>query len=303
MREGTRSNARHGLAPVLAALVLCLAPGVAPAAAPPSLSGERLVLFRQLYTLVGQYRALAPARPPCPAAKGRVALLRRATTGAARASASSLRTRTVLLGRAVRARQATLSRCAGGSNGAVPGVAARIPTPPPAQGPGTGKSGPVIVPISLANIVHGDALDLTSVLGDARLPAALQPLQLQALNDRACRGVASICLGLDRPLLDAQLEELMNRNALGLALGNVGTLNLSGLLTQVDTLLGGDSASGLIAVERVDDRHLRLRPLGPLAELATVPDVPQVAVGQIEIAGVIGCPPAVAGGLPRACVS
>jgi hypothetical protein len=295
--------ARGGLASVLAALVLGLVPGVAPAAAPVSLSGKRLVLFRQLFTLVGQYRALAPARPGCPAAKGRAALLRRTTTGAARASTKSLRTRTVLLGRAVRGRQATLSLCAGASGGAVPGATARTTTPPPAQGPGTGRLGPVIVPISLANIVHGDSLDLTSVLGDARLPATLQPLQLQALNDRACRGVASICLGLDRPLLDAQLRALMDRNALGLALGNVGSLNLSGLLTQVDTLLGGASASGLIAVERVDDRHLRLRPLGPLAELATLPDVPQVAVGQIEVAGVIGCPPATAGGLPRACVS
>jgi len=264
-------------------------------------SASQLVLVTRLFGLVGQYRTLAAARPGCPAARGAPALLRRATRGALKARARGLRVRAALVQRAIKGRRLALRRCA---TAPVPsGAVQATPAPAPSATPGTGAAGPAIVAISLANIVHGDTLDLTAALGDARLPAALVPLQLTALNDRDCRGVAAICLGLDRTLLDAELQDVMNANAVALALGNVGTLNLAGLLGQVDSLLGAGDLSALVAVERVDDHHLRLRPVGPLTQLATIPDVPTAVVGQIEVAGLITCPPAQAGGLPRACVS
>jgi hypothetical protein len=295
----------------LAALVaFATLPRIRPAAgaAPAGVSGERLALFKQLAVLAGEFRALGTPRPPCRRTPARraadAALLRRATARAARASAASLRTRAAVLRRAVARRRAGVG-CAPASQAPPPaGVqTAGPPVPPPAQPPGTGPSGPLILPISLANIVHAETLDLTPALGGARLPATLPPLKLSTLNDRGCRGVNVICVGLDRSLLDAQLQDLMNANLLGVALANVASLDLSGLLTQVDSLLGSGDASGLIAVERVDDSHLRLQPMGPLARLTAVAAIPDVVVGQIQLVGVIRCPPAEAGGLPRVCVS
>jgi hypothetical protein len=112
-----------------------------------------------------------------------------------------------------------------------------------------------------------------------------------------------ICVGLDRALLDAQLKTAMNSGLLGLALGNLGALNLNGLLTQVGALLDSGNVSGLIAVERIDDLRLRLRAVGPLAQLGSLESVPDTIVGQIELVGVIRCPPATVGGLPRACAA
>jgi hypothetical protein len=284
---------------------LALVPTHAPAlAAAPAVSGQRLALFRQLAVLEGQFRMIDTPRPACARTRAAraadTALLRRATAGAGKASAGALKARAALLRRAIARRRA--AACAQRAQDP-PAAAPTTRAPPPSQPPGTGRSGPVIVGISLAGIVRGETLDLAPSIGDARLPASLAPRELSGLNDRSCRGAQVICIGLDRALLQAELQDLVNRNTLELVLGNVLTLNLSGLLTQIDTLLGGGGLSELIAVERVDDRRLRLRPLGPLARLATLEDIQHAIVGQIEVAGVIRCPPAEVGGLPRACVS
>jgi hypothetical protein len=242
-----------------------------------------------------------PCAIPAKRRAAQQAIVRRALTGAERARATALRSRIALLSRAIVGRRKAIAICT-----AVSGVGQTVPQttlPPPALAPGTGSTGPVVVPISLADVVTSRALDLGPHLHGGSLPPSLSALELVSLNDRVCRGVDVICVGLDRALLDAQLKTAMNSGLLGLALGNLGALNLSGLLTQVGALLDSGNVSGLIAVERIDDTHLRLRAVGPLAQLGSLESVPNTIVGQIELVGVIRCPPATVGGLPRACAS
>jgi hypothetical protein len=159
-----------------------------------------------------------------------------------------------------------------------------------------------VVPLTLANLVNGDDIDLSAALGESQLPADLGLLDLVRLDDRACRGVAVVCLGIDRPLLNKELRRLIKANQAGLALRNLGALNLPGVGAQVDAN-GKDDLTQLISVQRVDDRVLRLAPVGPLAELSGIPGIPDVVVGRFQAVGVQRCPPAEADGLPRVCVA
>jgi hypothetical protein len=295
------------LAAILA-LALAVAP-VAAHAARPAASAGTLANLKRLYILGGRFQALQLTGTVCAIpAKDRAAqqrMMRRALQGAERARPAALRGRIALLSKALVARRKAILTCTRAAG--IPAVVQTIPTPanlpPPSLPPGTGSRGPVIVPISLADIVKSRTLDLTAQLGGGTLPPGLSPLELATLNDRACRGVDVICVGVDRVLLDAELKDLMNTSLLGLALGNLGTLNLNGLLTQVSSVLDSGQVGGLIGVERVDDTHLRLVPAGPLAQLQTVESVPETIVGQIELVGVVRCPPATVNGAPRACAS
>jgi hypothetical protein len=183
------------------------------------------------------------------------------------------------------------------------GAAVTEPAPPPPTAPGVGRAGPAVVPVTLAEIVNGQDIDLSGVLGEFQLPAQLGTLEPAQLEDRVCRGVAVICLGLDRPLVNEQLKDLVNRNLVGLALRNLTSGELEGLLTQLTTLLDQGDLSQLISVQRVDDRVLRLAPAGPLAQISGLPDVPDLVVGRLQVVGVLRCPPATVGGLPRVCVA
>ena len=290
----------------LLALTLAVAPAAAQAARPAA-PASTLANLKRLYILGGRFQALQLTGTACaiPAAQraAQQRMVRRALQGAVKARPAALRARIALLSKALVARRKAIAVCTRAAN--TPAVVQTVPAnlPPPSLPPGTGSRGPVIVPISLADIVKSPTLDLTAQLGGGTLPPGLSPLELSTLNDRTCRGVDVICVGIDRVLLDAELKELMNANVLGLALGNLGALNVNGLLTQVSSLLDSGDVGGLIGVERVDDTHLRLTPAGPLAELQTVESVPTTIVGQIELVGVVRCPPATVNGAPRACAS
>jgi subtilisin family serine protease len=183
------------------------------------------------------------------------------------------------------------------------GTGADEPVPPPAASPGVGRGGPAVVPIRLDQLVDGEDIDLSAVLGEFQLPPKLGILELGRLEDRTCRGVAVICLGLDRPLLNERLQDLVNRNLLTLALRNLGAADLAAILTQLTTLLDQGDLSQLVSVQRVDDRTLRLAPVGTLARVSGLPDVSDAVVGQLQVVGVIRCPPAAVEGLPRVCVA
>jgi len=292
------------LAAILA-LMLAVAPVAAQAA--PTAASARLADLKRLYILSGRFQALQLPGTVCAIpATSRAAqqqMVRRALRGAERARPAALRGRIALLSKALVARRKAVAACTRAAS--TPAVVQTAPQnlPPPSLPPGTGSRGPVVIPISLADIVKSPVLDLTAQLGGGSLPPGLSPLELSTLNDRSCRGVDVICVGIDRDLLNAELQDLMNANVLGLALGNLGTLNLNGLLTQVGALLDSGDVGGLIGVQRIDGTHLQLTPAGPLAQLANLDSVPDTIVGQIELVGVVRCPPATVNGAPRACAS
>jgi hypothetical protein len=290
------------------AIGLCAAVGLATPAAGQTAGSEGI---RRLTALDRQYRVLLATRPACASTRGERARARslrgRAIRDAGAATPAGLRARATLLRRAVailRRASRVCERPPAVPPAPVAGVASvPEPLPPAPMPPGTGPGGPATVPLTLATLLNGEALDLTEQLEGFQLPATLGALELGQLDDRSCRGVGAICLGLDRPVLNDQMRELINRNGVLLALRNLTTLNLAGLLTQVDLLLDQGDLATLIRVERVDDRVLRLTPIGALAELAGLPDVPDVVVGRLQVAGVFQCPPAEVGGLPRVCIA
>jgi hypothetical protein len=296
MRE--RPSPVRFLCAVAAALVLCLAS--AGVSAPPAGAVD---LRPRLAKLNDQFRGLIVSVRGCPEAqplRRRAAPLRqRAVRFAAFAHASTLATRRKRLARSVQLLRAAARRCTR------PAIPPGLPplAPLPGVGGGVGRGGPVVVPIRLADVVDGRVIDLSQHLGEFQLPARLAPLTMEALDDRSCRGVAAVCLGLDRAALDRELRDLVNRNLVELALRNLSALNLRGLLTQIDTLVAGGMLGGLISVQRVGDRQVKLVSSGALGELSGLPGVPDVVVGRIQLVGVIRCPPAEVGGLPRVCVA
>jgi hypothetical protein len=306
VRPSTTAISRLGL--IALAIGLCVALGLATPAAGQTAGSDGL---QRLTALDRQYRVLLAIRPACAstrADRARARSLRgRAIRDAGAAGPAGLRARATLLRRAVailRRAPRVCVRPPAAPPAPVAGIAS-VPAslPPVPMPPGTGPGGPATIPLTLASLLKGDVFDLTEQLGGFQLPAALGALGLGQLDDRSCRGVAAICLGLDRPVLNEQMRDLINRNGVTLALGNLTALNLPGLLTQVDLLLDQGDLATLIRVERLDDRVLRLTPIGALAELAGLPDVPDVVVGRLQVAGVFRCPPAEVGGLPRVCIA
>ena len=267
----------------------------------------RLSERRVLAALDARFRAQAKVAA-CPVGREsarRAAHLHARAMRAARApSARLLRERAALAARAVTVLRSAHRLCArvAQTEPAVD-VTTAEPVPPPAPAPGVGSAGPAVMPVTLAGLVNGQDIDLSGVLGDFQLPAQLGALELERLEERVCRGIAVICLGLDRPLLNEQLKDLVNRNQLTLALRNLASGEVQGILVQLTTLLDQGDLSQLISVQRVGDRVLRLAPLGPLARISGLPDIPDVAVGRLQVAGVLRCQPATVRGLPRVCVA
>lgn len=290
---------------VVLAVALVIAGAAAASAAPRAGAAERA----RLATLDREYRALAsPARecgPPDAARRAAAALRARALRGAARAGVRELRARVALARRAAGLLRRATRGCAAQVAEPPPEVLtppAPLPPAPPLP-PGVGPGGPAVLALTLADLVNGAVLDLTPVLGDSQLPPQIGAVGLDRLDDRACRGIAVICVGLDRPLLNDELRELMNRNGVELALRNLGSLNLAGVLTQLDAAFAGGDPAALISIQRLDDRSLQLTPVGAIAELRGLSNVPAVVVGRLQAVGVLRCPPAEAGGLPVVCVA
>ena len=208
-------------------------------------------------------------------------LHQRAMTRAARASAASLRTRNQLLRKALVRLSLVAQRCA------------RVPSPAPPQTPApevvppsTPTPTPITVlraPVTIANVVNGDTLDVSSTLGPLTLPAAVTTVDVSELSRGNCLARSAICVGIDRGLLSAKLREVMNDNLLLLLLRNVGGLNVSGILAQVNALLTTPDLAPLITVQVVNSRSLRLFPTGLLAELTGLPTIPIAEVGQIQV--------------------
>jgi uncharacterized protein YkwD len=210
-----------------------------------------------------------------------VAMRRRALRGADRAGTRSFAGRIRLISRALVDLGRSTEVCAGPAAPAAP--VGEVASAPPAA--------PIAVSIALASVVSGEALDLQGALGRLVLPAEVAPLDTSALEGPACRSPGAICLALDRGVLDAALRELVDREQLRLALKNLGSLNLGGLLTQLAALLGGGDLTPLVSVQRVGDRQLRLLTVGALAELRGLTDVPDVIVGTVQVVPHAGPPP------------
>jgi uncharacterized protein YkwD len=269
--------------------------GGAPSAARTTRPARRADLLRSLIILDARYRVLlrqaaACARRPL---RAEIALRRRAVAGATLASPATLGRRLSLLAAGAR-RLERVSRPCGPP--LVPPA-----SPPPAAPPSAPPSPPVagapsLTPITIGHIVAGTPLDLSAPLGERVLPSQVIPVELAALNGPACRAAGAVCLGFDRTLLELALNELVNQNLLDLTVRNLLSLNLDGLIAQVASLGAGGDLGESIAVERIDDRSLRLVPLGPLAALVDLPKISDTVVGQVqavpEIAtGVAAVPP------------
>lgn len=220
----------------------------------------------------------------------------RAMTRASRASVRSLRLRNALMSQGLVRLSRVAQRCAVASTPSVPPLPAPAPELVPSPGPGPAP-GPLPIPIptnpspettlragiSLQNVVNGDTLDVSQTLGASTLPGSLPLSDLSELGNSACTRRGAVCLGVDRALLSAKLRELMNANLLVLLLRNIASVHVSSILTQITSLISAGDLSSLIAVQRVGDRALRLVPIGPLAQLTGLPEVPVAEVAQLQV--------------------
>lgn len=278
----------------------------------------RTVLLARLRATDRQFHLLERRIQPCPLAQADLVAAFRlhqlAIRRAARAGAASLRKRNSQLSRGLVLLSGAAQRCAVADTPVIPPMPAPppvlvsgpapvawptpAPAPRPAPGPGPGPGpgpapGPgsttpaptitVRVAISLANVVNGETLDVSQALGTTELPPVIAPLDLAELQGPSCTRRGAVCLGFDRPLLWDKVRELMNDNLLVLLLRNVATVNVSGVLTQISQLITANDLSALIEVQRVGDRALRLVPIGPLAELSGLPDIPVADVAQLQV--------------------
>jgi hypothetical protein len=255
---------------------------VAPAAtAAPS--GPRLILLSKLRKTDRQWHALQKRVVGCPAAQTPFrqanVLHLRAIRRASRAGIKSLRARNALMSQAVVRLSRGAQACA---------IQAR-PSGPVVQPPRTVEPAPpppkhlYSIPITVLNVVDGNTLDLSAVLGPLVLPDALPAHELSALDRAPCTSVAVVCLGLDRAALNEALRQVMSQNLLILLLRNLGKLDLAGITSSLGALLGAGDYAGLITVRRVTDSQLRLVPNGPVEQLAGLPQIPVTEIGRVQV--------------------
>jgi hypothetical protein len=139
------------------------------------------------------------------------------------------------------------------------------------------------VPVTVLNIVDGDTLDLSQMLGGLELPGAVPARDVNGLDNAPCTAVGFVCLGLDRAALNAALRAVMSQNLLVLLLRNLGNLDLAAITSSLGALLGAGDYAALITVQRVGPRLLRLVPTGPVAQLAGLPDIPATPIGRVQV--------------------
>jgi uncharacterized protein YkwD len=284
----------------LAALAGVARPAPAAAAAVPASATASpgvgtSALRGQLRTLDARYRSLDRrlARSCAAAAAARAAarpLRERALRGASRATVRALRARIRLASAALVALGDGVRACAA----PVASPVTTAPPPPPAPAPPAPEPpapAPVTVSITLDRVVRGVPIDLAPALGPLVLPQWVTAVDLAALTGPACLAPGSICIGLDRSLMDRSLRALLDRNLLQVTLGNLTSLNVPGLLAQITSLLGAGDLATLVSVSRADDRGIILSLLGPLTALAAVADVPPVIVGRLQVVPVPPPPP------------
>jgi uncharacterized protein YkwD len=167
--------------------------------------------------------------------------------------------------------------CAARVRASVPAVfGASLPGPfPPRQ--------PAALPITLADVLAGAVLDASAALGPMVLPQRLEVVDLADLAGGRCARTGGVCVGFDRALLDASLKSLLRRDVLEVLVADVAALDLEALLVHLQAVLGRGDLGGLVAVEGVGERGLRLRLTGPLAALAGAAGVPAVVVGRLQV--------------------
>jgi subtilisin family serine protease len=261
---------------------LPLAVGAAWAAGGPAVRVTRAL--SDLYRLEGQRRLLSERVRPCQTGAGvrKAALVLGALAlrDADRERPAALRERVELMRRAVSGLSRAARDCA---TAALP--PAPVAGPPPPQDP----SPALLVPIRLSDLISGGTLDLSSVLAGLGLPAAIVPGDPPLLSTAACRADGAICLAVDRALLDASIKELVGRNLLALTVKDLASLNLSGLLGRIAGVAHVE-LSNLISVQRVGDQALRLVPVGILADLAGLPEIPEATIGSLQVVRPAGGP-------------
>src|SRR5207302_9946719 len=203
----------------------------------------------------------------------------RAIRRASRASIKSLRARNALMSQAVVRLSRGAQFCA---TQARPSQAVRPPPPTREPAPPPPKM-LYSVPVTVLNVVDGDTLDLSAMMGSLELPSAVPPRDAGSLDNAPCTGVQVVCLGLDRGALNDALRRVMSQNLLILLLRNLGNLDLAGITSQLGALLGAGDYAGLVTVVRVGPRLLRLVPTGPVAQLAGLPDIPGTPIGRVQV--------------------
>jgi subtilisin family serine protease len=232
-----------------------------------------------LYRLEGQRRLLSERVRSCrlgaAVRRSGLALGALALRDADELPAKALRERVALMRRAVSGLSRAARDCATAAQPQMPPLAGPPLTAPPAP------RVPRLVPIRIADLVNGGTIDVSSALAGLALPAAVVPVEPAALSGDACRADGAICLSIDRALLDAAVKDLVNRNLLTLTVLDLASLNLEGLLARSAAVAGAELTS-LISVQRVGDTAIRLVPVGPLADLAGLPEVPDATIGNLQ---------------------
>jgi hypothetical protein len=291
--------------PALSAAPASAAPGQAAhaahakAAKSPKATPAKVRALRTISLRKGQYAAWRNRVRGCAAASADLRAANRMRARALRKVSvwmpvRTLRTRQVILSRAVK-RLVVASRKCGvvqGETAVAPGAPAPQPivvnVPPPGGGQGGGvtvDAPPITIqsPIDLRSLLSGVPLDLSQVLGGLALPPDLSIVDLGSLGLPVCVGPDAGCVAIDVDALRQAVQDLVAANLLPGLLNELTNLRLTGLLGQVEALLGTGDLASLVDVERVSDTVVRLVPKGPLAELSAEVNVPDVVVGQVHL--------------------
>ena len=293
-------------APALSAAPAPGAPGQAAHAAPakaatyPKATPAKVRALRTISLRKGQYAAWRTRVRGCAAASADLRAANRMRSRAlrrvsVRMPVRTLRKRQVILSRAVKRLVVASRRCGAvqGQTAVAPGAPAPQPivvNVPPAGG-GQGRGGvsvdvpPITIqsPIDLQSLLSGVPLDLSQVLDGLALPPDLSIVDLGSLGLPVCAGPDAGCVAIDVDSLRQAVQELVAANLVPGLLNELLNLRLTGLLGQVEALLGTGDLTSLVDVERVSDTVVRLVPKGPLAELSAEANVPDAVVGQVHV--------------------